>query len=120
MESEGGEVIIEDQQAFTLGLDYEYRLNRRWGVGALIDYAGKDTRSLVVAIPLVLHPTGRLKIFVAPGVEDKKDHDAEFLVRAGLMYDFEVGGFTIAPAFNVDFVGDEEVLVYGVNVGKGF
>ena len=38
----------------------------------------------------------------------------------GVMYDFEVGGFSIAPAFNVDFVDSEEVLVYGVNIGKGF
>jgi len=120
VESGGGEVIVEDQQAFTVGLDYEYRLNRRWGVGALADWAGKDFRSWVVGIPVVLHPTGGLKLLVAPGFEKNNEHDAELLVRLGAMYDFEVGRFTIAPALNIDFVDDEEVLVYGVNIGRGF
>jgi len=57
---------------------------------------------------------------VAPGFEKKSEHGAEFLIRAGVMYDFEVGRFTIAPAFNIDFVDDEEVLVYGLNIGRGF
>lgn len=115
-ESEGGAVVFEDQRAFTLGLDYEYRLNRYWGVGALVDYAGKDYRSWVAGVPLVLHPGGEWKLYAAPGLEDGE----EFLVRAGVMYDFEVGRFSIAPALNVDFVDGEEVLVYGVNIGKGF
>ena len=120
IESGGGAVIVEDQRAFTLGLDYEYRLNRRWGVGALIDWAGKDSRSWVVGVPVVLHPKGGWKLLLAPGFEKNNEHDAEFLVRAGVMYDFEVGGCTIAPALNVDFVDGEEVLVYGVNIGRGF
>lgn len=61
-----------------------------------------------------------MKLLLASGFEWKPEHDAEFLVRVGVMYDFEVGRFTIAPAFNVDFVDDEEILVYGVNIGKGF
>ena len=44
----------------------------------------------------------------------------EFLVRAGVLYEFEVGGFSVASAFNVDFLDSDEVLVYGVNIGKGF
>lgn len=119
-ESGGGEVVFEDQRAFTVGLDYEYRLNKRWGVGALIDFAGKDFRSWVAGVPLVLHPGGAWKLYAAPGLEDKETEDAAFLVRAGVMYDFEIGGFSVAPAFNVDFVDSEEVLVYGVNIGKGW
>lgn len=57
---------------------------------------------------------------MAPGAEDKEDEDSEFLVRVGVLYDFEVGGFTVAPALEVDFVDDEEILVSGVNIGKGF
>jgi hypothetical protein len=117
-ESEGG--AVEDEQAFTLGLDYEYRLNRRWGVGALIDYAGKDFRSWVAGIPLVLHPRDGWKLLVAPGIEDRETEDSEFLVRAGVLYDFEVGRFTVTPALQVDFVDDDEILVYGVNLGRGF
>jgi hypothetical protein len=119
-ESERAAVVVEDEEAFTLGLDYEYRLNRRWGVGALIDFAGGDFRSWVAGMPVFLHPGRGWKLLLAPGVEDKEDEDGEFLVRVGVLYDFEVGRFTIAPALQVDFVDDEEVLVYGVNIGKGF
>jgi hypothetical protein len=118
-ESEGG-ATTEDQRAFTLGLEYEYRLSRRWGIGALIDYAGKDFRSWVAGIPVILHPAGEWKLFAAPGLEDKADDDAEFLVRVWVLYDFEFGAFKIAPVLQVDFVGDEEVLIYGVNIGGGF
>jgi hypothetical protein len=117
----GGEAVeVEDESAFTVGLEYEYRLNRRWGVGALVDFAGKDTRTGVVAIPAVLHVGADWKMYAGPGFEKNKEHDAEFLVRVGVLYDFHVGRFTIAPAINVDFVDDEEILVYGLNIGRGF
>ncbi len=118
-ESEEGSVIVEDSRVFSVGLDYEYRLNQHWGIGALVDYVGKD-RSWVAGIPLTLHPGGSWKLLAAPGFENKDDEDREFLVRLGVMYDFEVGGYTITPVFNVDLVDDEEVLVYGLNIGKGF
>ncbi len=57
---------------------------------------------------------------IAPGVEDAEGHDREFLVRAGLAYDFEFGSLTIAPTLNVDFVDDEEIFVFGVTLGRGF
>ena len=116
----GEELNVFDERAGTVGLDYEYRLKQRWGVGALIDYAGGDLETWVFGFPIVLHPAGQWKFLVAPGVEDKPGHDAEFLVRAGVIYDFQIGRMTIAPAVNVDFVDGEEVLVYGVNIGKGF
>lgn len=89
VESEEETAVVEDESTFTLGLDYEYRLNRRWGIGALIDYAGGDFRSWVAGVPLFLHPGGGWKLLVAPGFEDKEDEDREFLVRAGVLYDFE-------------------------------
>lgn len=120
VESAGETAVVEDELAFTMGLDYEYRLSRRWGIGALIDYAGGDLRSWVAGVPLFLHPGGGWKLVVAPGYEDKEGEDREFLVRVGAGYDFEVGGFSVLPSVQVDFVGDEETPVYGLNIGRGF
>jgi hypothetical protein len=119
-ESEGSGIVVEDESAFTMGLDYVYRLNRRWGVGALVDFAAGDLRSWVFGIPVSLHPAGGWDLFVAPGFEDKADKDREFLMRAGVSYHFEVGRFTVAPALQVDFVDGEEIPVYGVNIGREF
>ena len=112
--------FVEDDEEGTIGLDYEYRLSKRWGVGALVDYAGGDFRTWVWGVAGVWHATRGLKLFVAPGVEHRGGEGEDFLTRLGIMYDFEVGNFTIAPAFNVDIVGREETLVYGVNIGHGF
>ena len=122
VEREGLEPIelSKDEQEFTIGLDYIYRLNRLWGVGVLIDYATGDFKSWVAGVPVVLHATNQLKFLLAPGFEDRSSESREFLLRLGVSYDFEIGGFTIAPIFNVDFVDSEEIFVYGVNLGKGF
>ena len=41
-------------------------------------------------------------------------------MRVGLLYDFEVGRFTISPVLEFDLVDGEEIPVYGVSIGKGF
>lgn len=74
----------------------------------------------MIGIPVALHPRGGWKLLLAPAFEKNNESDAEFLVRAGVLNDFEVGRLTIAPALQVDFVDDEEILVYGVNIGRGF
>ena len=122
VEREGGEPIelSRDRQEFTAGLDYIYRVNQYLGVGALVDYAGGDFDFWVIGVPFVLHATNQLKFMVAPGFEDRTSESREFLVRLGVSYDFEVGNFTLAPAFNVDLVDGEETFVYGINLGRGF
>ena len=36
---------------FSAGLDYEYRLSRRFGIGGLLEYTGSDFRDGVVGVP---------------------------------------------------------------------
>jgi hypothetical protein len=107
------------EDAFTLGLDYEYRLSKLFGIGALVDFADEPLDTAVVGVPFFFHATPHLKLLVAPGLEHEHEGD-EFLVRLGVIYDFEVGRYTISPAVNVDFVDEEEVWVYGLNFGRGF
>ena len=105
--------------AFTLGLEYERRLSAKFGIGVIAERAYGDLDFSVYAVPFA-YRTGHLKLYVAPGIEDSKHHGSEFLVRLGLEYGFEVGGYEIAPQFNIDFVNDEEVLVLGLVFARGF
>ena len=106
----------------TIGLDYEYRFTYPFGVGALIDYAGRDFREFAVAIPFVFHPADSPVFYLAPGL-DRGFGETEFraLLRIGFLYDFDVSHGTIAPAINLDFVeGGDQVLVIGLNTGRKF
>ena len=111
----------EAENAFSLGLDYERRLTRRFGIGVLTDYAFGEVRAFVIGVPIFFHATDRLKFLLAPGFEDADAHDRETLIRIGGEYSFEMTArWSIAPTFNIDIVEDEEIFVFGVNFGRGF
>ena len=101
--------------AFTLGLDYEYRVSEIFGVGGLVDLAGGGVRSFVVGAPVYLHPFSGLLLVAAPGIEHQDDGSNEFLFRLGVGWEFELSErFVLTPIVNVDFVDGEEIWVYGV------
>ncbi len=121
---------------FTMGLEYEYRINRHWGVGGLVDYVG-ELRNLVTAVPVFWHPGGEWKLIVAPGIErhrggrneasdlDEHPHpdvdSTHFLLRLGVGYDIAIGDrFGITPAIDLDLVGGEQVWVFGLNFAVKF
>ncbi len=92
----------------TVGVDYQYRLTPKIGVGALVDRAGGDLDATIVAGALFFHPYEGLLLLAAAGNENT-DHGDEFIVRAGIGYEFELnGGWTLTPQLNFDFVEDEE------------
>jgi hypothetical protein len=41
---------------FSVGLDYEYRLSRMFGIGGLLEYTGSDFRDGIVAVPFTCTP----------------------------------------------------------------
>ncbi len=102
----------------TLGLEYERRLSKLFGVGVVAEHVFGDLDFSVYAVPLFFH-TGRWKFVVAPGIETG-DLGTEFLVRVGGDYAFEAGDWEIAPGLDVDFVDGDQVLVIGLSIGKGF
>ena len=101
----GGEILEQGPELF--------------GVGALVDYAGGDLDSTIVAGVAFLHPYKGLVLLGAAGNENTH-HGDEFLVRLGIGYDFELsGGWTLGPLLNFDFVEDEETKeMFGIVVGK--
>ena len=103
----------------TIGLDYEYRLGDRFGLGGLVDYAGGELDTTVAAISVTAHPTEALYLLVAPSYEFHGG-DSEFLVRAGAGYHFRAGGVSIGPMVAIDFVDGEEITVFGITIGKEF
>ena len=58
------------------------------------------------------------------GIGEEKLHGdhghKQSLYRASVAYDFHVGGFGIAPTFNLDRVDGESIEVYGVTFSKAF
>ncbi len=114
-----GTTRAEGENEPTIGLDYEYRLSRRLSIGGFVDHAAGDLDANSVAAALFIHPVGGLEFVFGVGYENE-DHEREFLVRAGVAYAFHVGRISLAPVFSVDFVDQEEIKVYGVNIGWGF
>ena len=105
--------------AYAVGLEYERRINERFGIGALAEYTGGDADFWIYAVPFAYH-FGHWKFLLAPGVEDGH-HGSQELFRVGAEYAFDMGGgWEIAPQLNVDFVDSDEVWVLGVVFAKGF
>ena len=106
------------ETGLALGIEYEYRLNRAFGIGVLAEHTFGDIDTTVFAMPFAYH-TGRWKAYVAPGIEDG-DRGSESLVRIGGEYAFEVGRWEVSPQLDIDFVDGDQVFVLGVTIGKGF
>jgi hypothetical protein len=114
-----GNTHHEDENEFTVGLDYEYRFNPIFGIGGLIDHTGGHFDSTVFAVPVFIHPVNNLKFFGAPGFENKEGEN-EFLVRVGAIYDIHIGNYSISPTFSADFVNGEKIMIFGLGFGLSF
>lgn len=110
----------------SMGVDYEHRINKWFGLGGLVEYAGGDLGNLRIALPLFIHPYKEWRFIAAVGGEIYKEHGSEgkdrgFVFRTGVGYLFPVGNdFTVAPEFFVDFSEHETLIIFGLSVGYGF
>mgnify|MGYP001814479181 FL=1 len=108
------------ERALTLGVDYSRRLSPSFSIGVGIERAAGDLDLTVVAVPVLYH-LREWTFFAGPGWEYADDDSAtETLVRAGLEYGFEMDGYEIAPAFMMDFIDGEVVLIACVAIGLRF
>ena len=112
-----GATSNEDATVFTLGFDYQYRINRIVGVGALIDYAMRDIQSLLIAPAVYLH-AGHFEVTVAPAAEFSEEGVAAVL-RVGAGYEFKLAsGVSISPSLFFDTERHLKAsLVYGLSFG---
>lgn len=103
-----------------VGVEYEYRFGRLFGAGLLFEDVFGGEREYIVLAPLSLHPWKGLRLTAGPGA-DFRSGDTEFVFRAGVGYEFELGhGWTLAPEIAGDFTHEAKTLVFGVSAGWGF
>jgi hypothetical protein len=124
--------------AYSLGVDYEYRLTGFLGLGLLAEAVFAESQELIAGLPVFLHPFGNFKALIAPMVLFSEAHDggqeethkkaattelgkeAHFGFRAGIAYDFHLGKLSLGPVVNYDYANGASTIVYGVNLGFGF
>ncbi|TXE10497.1 hypothetical protein ES711_00895 [Gelidibacter salicanalis] len=113
--------------AYTVGLDYEYRLSKLIGLGVLGELILTESEEILAGIAVIVHPFKGLKFSAAPLVAFAEEHamgheakkKASFLFRVGVGYDFHVWKLSYGPAVNFDF-GKTESLNYGLAMGYSF
>jgi hypothetical protein len=107
------------ENGFVLGLEYEYRFNQSFGIGAVVEHTYGDLDIWVYAVPFAYH-NGPWKMYVAPGVEEGEG-GSENMLRFGVEYGFHAGKWEISPQIDIDFVEREsDVFVIGVVFARGF
>jgi hypothetical protein len=129
----------EDEPSFTVGLEYERRFSRRWGLSLAVEYLADPDAWWVVA-PLTWRPLGNLVLSPGPGFQNKALHEAAegdghtgetggretfFLARIGVGYDIELRErYLLVPRINVDFVRENgkwvEAVVFSVSLDLAF
>ena len=115
--------FVDSEEGATFGLDYEYRLNERWGVGAVLERAFGSVDATTALAVADIHVWRGLAIQTGPGVE-RIDHDGEteeeFVYRIGALYEIERERYTLSPQLHVDITEETESVVVGVAFGWGF
>ena len=112
----------ENESAFAIGGEYEYRFREKWGIGAAVEGLGRDTiRDGVFVVPISFHPSGGWRLFAGPGVEFT-EHEDKPLVRVGAGYTFHLDGhWSISPEIVGDLIsGGAQTWLVGVAIGYGF
>ena len=110
----------EDETAFTLGIDYEYRVSELLGLGFVAEHAFGEVDSTTLIAAADVHLWQGFAIQLGPGVEFAEG-EAFLMGRIGTIYEVELGsGFTIAPQFHYDFSDGEDAVVFGAAFGRAF
>ena len=114
-----------DETHFTYGIEYEYKINKNWGIGAVyekIDDAHHHDGVNVMVAEVFYHPSPSWRFGVGAGKEKIGGHHphSEDLYRLSINYDLHIGDFGIAPTLAVDFIDGEEAYVFGVALIRPF
>ena len=115
--------VTEDRAdgGWAIGLDYSYRFDQSWAVGAFGEYLSGDFEVWVAGVMGYWFPLRSLGIGVGPGVELTESGENRFLGRVGIFYELEAGAFFFCPAVFADFLDDGEIaLLLGANIGMIF
>lgn len=105
-----------DATNMAIGIDYQYKFNKVFGLGALVDSSTPEIASLLVGPAIFLH-AWHFEITLAPCAEFSGD-DVVAVLRAGLAYEVELSKFSLSPSvyFDTERAG-QETFVYGLSFG---
>jgi len=113
------DIINHAESAFTLGIDYEFRINRLVGLGFIAERAFGDIDATTLFAVTDIHLWRGLVTQLGAGFESSHG-ETYFAARIGALYEIEIsGGFTFAPQFHYDF-SEEDSLVFGLSIGRAF
>ena len=82
-----GDSFEANENGITAGLDYEFRINRLFGVGGFIDRAWGDFNSTLAGGAVFLHPWKELTLMSGVGSE-REAGESKFAGRVGVGYEF--------------------------------
>lgn len=108
---------------FTLGIDYERRLSKWFGAGAMVDWVVEGRREYLVGPLFILHAGKSAKFFAAPCYQSVRESGEDnFVFRTGFAWDFFFGKgkYTVFPSVYYDFAEGQNFIVFGVGLGMGF
>ncbi len=119
-----GATTIESETDFSYGFEYEYKFNRTWGAGFVVENTNNAHEGAGVEVKLAsayFHPGKHHHVRIGLGFGEEKVNGInghashrEDLIRASLNYDIVVGDFEIAPTIAFDFVDGETSAILGV------
>jgi len=116
-----GATRAEGENLETAGIEYAYRINENWKVGALVERAVRVSDSTLVIAFASFHP---YKGWFIGGGLGRKDPgpDRENTARLSFGYEFEFGGgWLLSPQIHKDFIENEEdEEVFGLAIGRNF
>ena len=120
-----GYTHAEHENEFTYGIEYEYKINADWGVGAVYektDDAHHEDGVTVKLAQVYYHTPQHIRLGVGIGKEKiGGDHPhTEDLYRVSASYEYHVGDFAIEPTIAVDFIDGEEAYVLGIAFVRPF
>jgi len=110
--------VRDGDTAFDLMAQYHYYVNPKLDIGAIVDWAMSPIDSLLIAPAAWWHPTDRLTLFGAPGIEFLNGHGGEAALRAGGSYQLMLGKLAVRPFGWYDFVVDrKDSFSFGLAIG---
>ena len=113
---------------FALGLSYERRLNKPFGIEVLADFTVESHGRAALFLAGVTYRPFReygLKLMTGPGFE-LAEHDGHaikvnFVYGVGAAWEFHLGKVSIAPIVRADFLGESNTnITFGMSIGTGF
>ncbi|MEL6950399.1 MAG: hypothetical protein AAGM16_09850 [Pseudomonadota bacterium] len=114
------ELVDEGDVGFTYGIDYEYALDERLGLGFVIERAEGDVGATSLFAVADIHLSRHLVLQVGPGFEWGEAEDVGAF-RVGGYYEWELDEMTFATTLSYDIAdGEDDSVVIGFLIGFKF